>query len=485
MQKAIIIGAGISGIATSIRLAAKGYKVEVYESNSYPGGKLTSIDKDGFRFDAGPSLFTLPNLVDELFELCSESPRLHFNYSKKETICNYFWDDGQRYQMPSDRRLAVPSLSTAFDESQSSISSYLESNKRKYQVTYKIFIEQSLHKLTTYLSLDTIKALLNIPSLGIFKSLNDHNTSTFKNRKLIQLFDRYATYNGSSPYLTPSIMSMIPHLEMDDGTYFPEGGMQSITNSLVALAERQGVTFYYGQKVDEIIIRDRRAIGIILRGRAVFANVVVSNMDIYSTYKQLLPTQKTPKRTLSQERSSSALIFYWGIKGVHLGLDLHNILFSNNYQQEFDYIFRQKDIYDDPTIYINISSKCNPKDAPLNCENWFVMINTSSDEGQDWSSLISRARKNIIKKINHNLSIDLEKLIITEDVLDPRSIASKTASYKGSLYGTSSNNRYAAFLRHPNFSRSIENLFFVGGSVHPGGGIPLCLNSAKIVSNFL
>jgi len=208
-------------------------------------------------------------------------------------------------------------------------------------------------------------------------------------------------------------------------------------------------------------------------------------MDIFSTYKKLLPQSKAPKRILSQERSSSALIFYWGVKGAFPQLDLHNIIFSNNYKEEFDYIFDKKQVHHDPTIYINISAKCNSNDAPVGCENWFVMINTPSNVGQDWESIISKAKTDIISKINRNLKIDLESLIQCETSLDPRSIETKTMSHQGSLYGTSSNNRFAAFLRHPNFSKRIKGLYFVGGSVHPGGGIPLCLNSAKIVSNLL
>jgi len=485
VQKAIIIGAGIAGIATSIRLAQKGYEVDVYEANNYPGGKLTSFSMDGYRFDAGPSLFTLPHLVTELFDLCGERVEDHFSYEKKDTICNYFWEDGHRYNMPSMPSEIVDSLSKSFGEDPTIISQYLKSSGSKYELTNSIFIEKSLHKLSTYFSKETLSAFLKSYELGLLNSLHETNSKIFKSDKLVQLFDRYATYNGSSPYKTPGIMSMIPHLEMGLGTYFPKGGMQSITDSLVSLAERQGVKFHYGQQVSEVILKGKNAIGVVVNKRKIDSEVVVSNMDIFSTYKKLLPQSKAPKRILSQERSSSALIFYWGVKGAFPQLDLHNIIFSNNYKEEFDYIFDKKQVHHDPTIYINISAKCNSNDAPVGCENWFVMINTPSNVGQDWESIISKAKTDIISKINRNLKIDLESLIQCETSLDPRSIETKTMSHQGSLYGTSSNNRFAAFLRHPNFSKRIKGLYFVGGSVHPGGGIPLCLNSAKIVSNLL
>ena len=163
-------------------------------------------------------------------------------------------------------------------------------------------------------------------------------------------------------------------------------------------------------------------------------------------------------------------------------MDLHNILFSDHYKEEFTEIFKNKSLHADPTIYINITSKEDATDAPENCENWFVMINAPGNVGQDWSELIKEARKNIINKINQVLHTDIEKFILTEYTLDPIQIEMQTKSHQGSLYGTSSNSKFAAFLRHPNFSSQFKNLFFCGGSVHPGGGIPLCLLSAKIAA---
>jgi phytoene dehydrogenase-like protein len=197
----------------------------------------------------------------------------------------------------------------------------------------------------------------------------------------------------------------------------------------------------------------------------------------------LLPQIELPKKTLGQERSSSAIIFYWGVKSTFPELDLHNIFFSNCYEEEFASIFDKKTMFDDPTIYINISSKLAKNDAPPGTENWFVMVNAPANIGQNWDDLIQVTKRNIIAKINKNLSITLENLIENEQILDPRTIESSTSSYQGSLYGTSSNSKFAAFLRHPNFKKNIKGLYFVGGSVHPGGGIPLCLLSAKIAVN--
>jgi len=183
---------------------------------------------------------------------------------------------------------------------------------------------------------------------------------------------------------------------------------------------------------------------------------------------------------LNQPKSSSALIFYWGIDHFFPELDLHNIFFSQDYQQEFEHIFQKKTIYRDPTVYVNVTAKYKADDAPPGNENWFTMINVPNNTGQDWDTLINQARKYITDKVSRRLGVDIGSKIVAEDILDPRTIESRTSSSQGALYGNSSNNRYAAFLRHANFSRKIKGLYFCGGSVHPGGGIPLSLLSAKI-----
>jgi phytoene desaturase len=478
MPNAIVIGAGIGGIATALRLKKIGYDVTVLEANSYPGGKLHSKDLNGYRFDLGPSLFTMPQLVDELFQLFDIDPKSFFQYSKKNVICNYFWEDGTTFSAHEDTEIFIKEAANTFGESESQIKNYLAGNAKKYNLTASLFLEKSLHKTSTYLSSDTIKAILQIGKLDVGNTLNAINEKTFQSPKLVQLFNRFATYNGSSPFQTPGIMSMIPHLEMHYGTFFPKGGMHQICKSLYELAVSHGVLFKFKEE-------HKKAVGVVSDKRDYMADITISNMDIFPTYKNLLQNQIHPNKVLEQERSSSALIFYWGISQEFPELDLHNILFSENYEEEFSAIFKERTISNDPTIYINITSKEEQGDAPKGHENWFVMINVPGNYGQDWEQLKTKARARIISKINKTLGVDLEQLITVEHILDPIGIERDTSSYRGALYGAASNSKFAAFLRHPNFSNAIKNLYFCGGSVHPGGGIPLCLLSAKIVGDLV
>lgn len=485
MKKAFVIGAGIGGLATSIRLAKKGYHVSVFEKNDYPGGKLSTFTLGQYRFDAGPSLFTMPHFVTDLFILAGETPSEHFTYKKKDIHCEYFWEDGTRLTAYSDRDRFCKTVEEQLDVPAQTIHNYLERSQKKFDLTAPLFLEKSLHKLGTYFNKETRKALLGLGSLELFKSLHQVNEEQLKNPYLIQFFNRFATYNGSDPFQTSGIMSLVQHLEEHYGTFIPNHGMGAITESLFQLAQRLGVEFHLGQSVDSIVIENKRAVGIKVGNQRLKADLVVSNMDVVPTYKHLLPNQKQPKRTLEQERSSSALIFYWGIKKSFPKLNLHNIFFSQNYSKEFQAIFQDKTLSGDPTVYVNITSKDVLSDAPAGCENWFVMINAPADSGQDWDALIAQTRIKVLEKLSRILGQDIASLIEEETHLSPPLIAQKTASYRGALYGASSNNRMSAFLRHPNFSRTIDNLYFCGGSVHPGGGIPLCLLSARITADMI
>jgi len=486
MQKAIIIGSGVAGMASAIRLAVQGFDVCIYEKNSYPGGKLSSITLGKYQFDAGPSLFTQFENIAELFKLAGEDMESYLQYETLPIACRYFYEDGKVINAYTDATKFAEEVHQVAGEDGTRVLGYLKQSSTLFNNIGTIFLNYSLHKLSNWLKPVFLKAFGLVNPKYLLNTLHQINAQRFTTRHTIQLFDRFATYNGSNPYKAPAMLSLIPHLEQNEGTFYPTGGMISITNALYRLAVKKGVRFCFNTQVEKIIEHNGRASGVVINNKNVYADVIVSNMDVLFTYKKLLNNDKYFNKLALQPLSSSAMVFYWGVKREFKELYLHNIFFSDNYEAEFNCLFTKKEIYSDPTVYINITSKCEPgMHAPTGCENWFVLVNAPAYTGKNMDTLRRECRANVISKLNRMLKTEVEQYIEVEETLDPSQIETKTASFAGALYGPSSNTRMAAFLRHPNFSRKIERLYFAGGSVHPGGGIPLCLKSAKITSDII
>jgi len=478
-MKAIVIGAGIGGLGASIRLANLGYEVTVFEANNHVGGKMNNLQLGDWRFDMGPSVFTGPEYIQELFELCGED-FTSFHYKKLANSFTYFFPDGQHFKLPANEVDLIATFERELGEDPKVIRKYLKKSGDNYKAIAPLFIETSLHRWKGLINKKLVKALSRLSKYKLNSTMNVENEATFKNPKTVQLFNRYATYNGSDPYKTPAMLNMIQHLEMNEGVYLPEKGMVNIAHTLRGLAERQGVTFRFQEKVTAINIQNDTIQNVTTAQGEYSADVIVSNMDVAFTYEKLMPLAYRPIKTLQQEKSSSAMVFYWGIRKKFDQLGVHNMLFSPDYKSEFNALFDEHVLQSDPSIYINITSKSIPTDAPPDGENWFVMINVTINNGQDWEEYRKQAREKIIQVINRTLTTSIVDYIEQEFVMDPVFIEETYSGKAGSIYGNSSNNTYAAFNRHPNFSNKIKGLYFAGVTVHPGGGIPLALNSAKI-----
>ena len=436
-------------------------------------------------FDAGPSLFTMPQYVDELFHLAGKDPRAYFQYEQLSTVTRYFWDDGTQLDAHKIPDIFAANVTKALGVPKEKTLKILRQSSKIYDATAQVFLESSLHRVRTFFSWAAIKSLFNLPRLKLWKTMHQVNQEVTNNAKLTQLFDRFATYNGSNPYKASAVLNVIPSLEHRFGAYYPKGGMYQITQALFNLCQDLGVRFHFNEQCQEILLHRGSASGIRTDQGEYVSDVVISNADVVFTYERLLKRDDLAQKFKKQERSSSGIIFYWGINKEFKELDLHNIFFSNDYEEEFNHIFDKKEAYHDPTIYINITSTRDKDHAPSGAQNWFVLINTPADAGQDWEKLVTQTRKNVIHKLSKKFGESIEDYIVCEEVLQPQILREKTLSFKGALYGASSNNVFSNFKRQPNFSKMIKKLYFVGGTVHPGGGIPLCMLSARIATENL
>lgn len=486
-KKICVIGAGLGGLSAAIRLANKGFEVDLYEQNSTPGGKAGEIKEMGYRFDTGPSLLTMPQVIKDLFSECGENIDDYLSINRLELICKYFYPDGSILNGYSDQDKFGKEIDEKTSDSSASLNKYLTYCKTIYELAGDLFLTKDPSSISTYLNSKALKTLLNVGKIDPFRTINKANESFFKDQRLVQLFNRYATYNGSNPYLAPATLNIIPHVEYNQGSFITVGGIYSISKALSKLAEKKGVNIFLNQKVDEIILEKKEVKAIKVNDKIIKYDKIISNVDVNFTFKNLIKNfeSRESKRYEKKPPSFSGLVFYWGIKKEFPELETHNILFSKDYKKEFDDLFENKTIHNDPTVYIYISSKLNKDDAPSEKENWFVMVNAPHIQDQNWDSEVKSARKNVVKKINNFFKTDIESLIEFEKIMSPVDIQDRTGSYLGSIYGISSNDKFAAFMRQSNKSKTIKNLYFCGGSAHPGGGIPLVILSGKIVSDII
>lgn len=483
-KTAIVIGAGLAGIAASIRLSVQGFEVVVLEKNKTHGGKLAEFSESGYRFDKGPSLFTSPELVDELFVLCGKNPRDHFNYVRHETACTYFFKDKSSIVFSGNHGKLKEELTQKFtSELAYKTLTYLERSKETYTRIGDFFIDNPPVKFKDVFRKDLIVRYPHFLTAKLRKTLHQYNHTTLKDPKLVQIFDRFGTYNGSNPFKMSGLYSMIPHLEGNTGTFFPVDGMRSISESLYQLAVGQGVKFKFDTAIESVKFSSAEYFVKTSTENFQSTNLICA-IDHVKFYRDLLKDEKLMSHYAKQERSSSAVVFYWGIKSKMPELGLHSIFFSEDYRNEFEEIFKEKIIPDDPTIYVHVSSAINSADAPENGQNWFVMVNTPAGL-MPTESQVAVLKEKILARIKMQFDIDLRTEIVTERIWNSKGIEEDTGSFMGALYGASSNGKLAALRRHGNKSKKYPKLYFCGGTVHPGGGIPLVLKSAKIVSELI
>jgi diapolycopene oxygenase len=477
----IVAGAGLGGLSAALRLAQEGHKVTVVDQRTGPGGKAFQQKIGGYRFDTGPSLFTMKGVFQDLFLYINEDLDQHIKLVPlKDSLCHYFWDDGERLEMPGSIDAAARALETKGWAESEAVKRFFAHGQELQKKAGDLFLFENIHKKGFFAQPRIWWKMLNLMTINPLRPMKKGLEAFFKHPKVLQLFQRYATYNGSHPERTPGTLNLIPYVEYGLGAFDVQGGIYSIPQTLEKLAKERGVEFHYNQKIKGFLEYNGNYRGIETETEKYIGDAVVSNIDVRSTYKILGdPPTKWFRRYSHQEPSSSGFVFYWGMSKKFPELGLHNIFFSQDYHQEFEALFGQPAIYKDPTVYVNISSKTTDGDAPPNGENWFVLVNSPYHQDQNWTSLGDDLKRTITEKLSKVLDKDVAAAIEVEGRLSPKDIQDLTGSHGGSLYGISSNSPSAAFRRHPASVKDFPGLFFCGGGAHPGGGMPLVLLSGK------
>jgi phytoene desaturase len=476
-----VIGAGLGGLSAAIHLSLRGFDVSVYEQNEIVGGKAGEVVIDGFRFDTGPSLLTMPFVAEELFRSAGADLSKVLTLQRIDPLCRYFFPDGSVFDAHADERSMIYAISHFAPGDVDGYRRFLRYSKAIYDLTSEIFIFNSLLDVRSLLRWSSFKTLAQIPRIDAFRTVHESVSSFFGDPRLVQLFDRYATYNGSNPYQAPATLNVIPYVEYGLGGYYIRGGMHRLCEALKDLAVSLGVSFHFRSAVKEIAVDRGRVKGLVLSDNSqALCDAVVSNADAVYTLSHLLKggLKRKPE---SYEPSSSGLVFLWGVDAVHHHLQHHNIFFSSEYRKEFDELFVLKSAPSDPTVYVSITSKTDPDHAPEGKENWFVLVNMPSLSEASASDDVDLMRERVLRKLRDS-GVSLEGKILFERTISPRVFEKRFNAFRGSIYGISSNSRGAAFLRPPNQVRNPKGLFLCGGAAHPGGGMPLVLISGRLAA---
>ncbi|MDI6401918.1 phytoene desaturase family protein [Balneolaceae bacterium ANBcel3] len=484
-MKITIIGAGIGGLASAALLASRGHTVDLFEQNAFIGGKATEKRIDGFRFDTGPSVFTMPFILDQVFEQCGEKTSEYLRITKTDPICRYFFSDGVLFDHTHDDARNKDALLRIAPEDIEAWDQFAAYTKKLYDKTTESFLFNPLYSIQDIPFKHLHKAL----SIDIFSTVSQRVDSIFSSSRLRQLFKRYTTYNGSSPYQAPATFNVIAHVEQQLGGYYIKGGMYQIVQALSRLAEKQGARIHTGVRVERINVSDGNVTGTQINGARFDADVVVANSDAILTYLNLLPENTLSsgkrKRLARIEPSCSGFVILLGITRTYEALRHHTIFFSDQYQQEFDSIFLHKELPANPTIYIANTSSSTPDDAPEGGSNLFILVNAPYTHKQNWNELKETYTEHILMTLESRGLSGLRDSVAVCEVITPGDFERIHGSNRGSIYGTSSNSLLSAFLRPKNADRTIKNLFFCGGGTHPGGGIPLVLQSALNVDTLI
>ena len=483
MVSAIVIGAGLGGIATAARLARQGYQVTIYEKNDIPGGRAAVIERDGYRFDTGPTLFLMPEVFEETFRAFGERMDQHLELQRLDPTYRVHFHDGTHLDLTSNLVEMREQLEAMEAGAFGAYLKFLAEGYNHYNLSLEKFVGRNFRSIFEYFN------PVNLPLLIQLKALTTHASNTgryFKDPRLLAAFSFQNMYLGLSPYEAPATFSLLQYTELADGVWFPKGGLYKVIEVFTAIAESLGVQFVYNAPVRRIDIEGGRASGITLEnGEHLKADVVIANADLPYVYSELLPEDGSRQKLAKKKYTSSALMFYWGIRGPKSSNLLHHNVFlaDDQYQASFDRIFKDLSLPDVPSFYINAPSRSEAGFAPADGDGLMALVpvgHINDEKPQDWESLESKARKFVIDRLQAMGLGDIPSRMVFEERISPNTYQNKWNLAKGSAFGLSHNFLQVGYLRPQNRHARYPNLYFVGASTHPGTGLPIVLLSAKL-----
>jgi len=477
----IVIGGGIGGLSAAIGLAARGAKVTLLEKNCRVGGKLNVWESGGFKFDTGPHVLTMLWALEEVFAAAGRKLSDHVELTRLDTVCRYHFENGDTLDAPGDPEAAAEAIRAFAPGEEAGFRRFLAYARQVSEATTDPFLRQdfgaSVRGVPTPAQWGQLR---NFLALKPWRTLRQVVLEHFTDPRLRQIFELYALYSGSHPARASGIFATVADVQWRQGTFYVRGGLYQLAEALRETAESLGVTIRVETAVQEIIVHGHRARGAALQsGERLFADAVICNADCLSALTTLVPETArqswTEKRVEKIEPSTSAFLLLLGVSGEYPQLAHHNSFLAADGEAEFDAIFKAARPADDPTIGVACQSVTDPTRAPKGCTNLFVMTNPPAlSSSFDWQMEAQNYRDRVLEKLERMGLEGLRKRILVEQRWTPLDLQDRYKAYRGAIYGLSSNGWRQGFLRPPQISPDVQGLYFVGGSTHPGGGVPLC-----------
>lgn len=511
--RVVVVGGGVGGLSAALRLAHQGLAVTVVEKNERVGGKLNLWEvahPDGrggrpFRFDTGPSLITLPQVFEQLFESVGEKLSDHLKLTRLDPIQKYVWGDGMELAAWAERERLLAEVGKISAGEVEGFRGFLGRGERIWELSAELFLwnapEQVLNKEGEAFDGRKALSMLTIPlRIGMFSRFSGLVEKYVKHPRLREVLYQYATYSGASPFLAPATLAVIPYAEMHFGGWYINGGLYRLAEVLEGLIVARGGRVVKGVAVEEVLVEagvgkkgKPRARGVRLAGGSELpAEVVVMNADVVYGYEKLIPARwrkKYSDKTLSKiEAGGSGMVLMLGVEGKYDQLAHHTKFMPEDYRSDLRAMFETKTVPEDPCIYVCCSTKTDASQAPHGCENLFVLVSAPAldERSPNWETEGPRYRDQVVATLEKKFGLtDLSKRIVVEKRYTPADLKRVYNANAGAIYGIGSNSRRTAFLRPPNRDRDIDGLFLVGGATHPGGGLPLVTLSGKIVAEMV
>jgi phytoene desaturase len=472
----VLVGGGVGGLAAAIRLRALGHDVVVLERNPELGGKLAVLRRDGFTFELGPSLLTLPHVIDECFATAGARLEEEVDLVRLDPQFRYHWTDGSTLDVHDDAGATAASLEAFSPGSGDEWRRFDARARRIWDVSERTFLAGPMQGAGL---LRRMRSPADLGAIDPLRTLAGAARRAFHDPRLRQWLWRYATYSGSSALHAPATLSCIPAIESTYGCWYPMGGMGALRDAFVRVAARSGVELRTGVDVARIDASTERVTGVTTsEGEVIPAGVVVADVDAAHLYGDLLPDAAAVRRVARAGRSTSAVVVLVAADGTTPGLAHHNVWFSADGRTELAALDAGR-VAGDPTIYACVSAVTERSQAPEGAENWSLLVNVPSLPRR-----VPRAYVHTVLGGLRRRGIDLPGRARWMEVITPADLEARDRSPGGAIYGTSSNGRRAAFLR-PGNRGPRRGLYLVGGSTHPGGGLPLVTISARIVADLV